>query len=108
MTTLMLAALLSAPPAQADGATTYKTYCVTCHGDSGKGDGAAAAALDPKPADFSTAEFWTSRNDTDLKKVIKEGGAAAGKSPLMPPWGASLSDAQIDEVLAYIKSLEAE
>ncbi len=106
MTSLLLAALLAAPPAQADGATTFATYCATCHGSGGKGDGAAAAALDPKPADFTAADFWATRTEEGVRKVIKEGGAAAGKSAVMPAWGASLSDAQIEEVMNYLKGLQ--
>ncbi|HEY8241467.1 MAG TPA: hypothetical protein VIH35_08470, partial [Kiritimatiellia bacterium] len=33
----------------AKGEATYKLYCALCHGDTGAGDGAGAAALDPKP-----------------------------------------------------------
>ena len=43
--------------------------------------------------------------DEFLFKVIKEGGASVGKSPLMAPWGGSLSDAQIVDVVAYVRTL---
>ena len=89
-----------------DGKTTFDTYCSTCHGVSGQGDGPAAAALDPKPAAFASAGFFDKRDDTHLKKVIKEGGPAVGKSPLMAPWGAVLSDAQIDAIIGHIKTLK--
>ncbi len=36
------------------GRTLYKTQCSPCHGDKGKGDGPAAAALTPKPADHTS------------------------------------------------------
>lgn len=103
--------LLAAPPAYAQdaaaGKANYDIYCTTCHGATGKGDGVAGAALTPKPADFSAAEFWDdTRNDEHLTKVIKEGGMAVGKSPLMAPWGGVLSDEQIAEVVAYIKTFK--
>ncbi len=44
-------------------------------------------------------------DDAYLTKVIKEGGAAVGKSPLMAPWGGTLSDAQLADVIAFIRSL---
>lgn len=99
---------LSPTSAQADdeGATVYKTYCVTCHGDAGKGDGVAGAALDPKAADFTAPGFFDSRDDTLLTKVVKEGGPAIGKSPLMAAWGAVLSDAQVTAVVAHIKTFK--
>jgi mono/diheme cytochrome c family protein len=40
-----------------------------------------------------------------LFKVIKEGGQAVGKSPLMAPWGGTLTDAQIWDVVAFVRSL---
>ncbi len=38
---------------KAEGKKTYVTYCIGCHGERGKGDGAAASALPVKPADLS-------------------------------------------------------
>jgi mono/diheme cytochrome c family protein len=107
--TLLLLALCFALPATAlaDGASDYQTYCSTCHGTGGKGDGAAAAAMDPKPADFSNPDFYKTRDDALLTKVIKEGGAAVGKSAMMAPWGSVLNDEQIKAVVAHIKSLAA-
>ncbi len=98
--------LLSAGTASADGASDYTTYCSTCHGAGGAGDGAAAAGLDPKPADFTTAEFWEGKDDAYLTKVIKEGGTAVGKSPLMAAWGSVLSDEQIKAVVEHLNTMK--
>ena len=103
---LSLLTLLGSNIALADGATTYTQFCVACHGATGKGDGIAAAALPIKPADFTSPDFWTTRDDAHVTKVIKEGGASVGKSPMMAPWGGVLSDAQIAETVAYIKTLK--
>ena len=40
-----------------------------------------------------------------LFQVVKFGGASVGKSPLMAPWGGTLSDAQIWDVVAYVRTL---
>jgi mono/diheme cytochrome c family protein len=101
---LVLTPFASDAAAAEDGALLYATYCVTCHGDTGKGDGAASAALDPKPANFADPKFWASRDDATVKKVIKEGGAAVGKSAMMVAWGAVLDDAKIDAVIKHLKS----
>jgi len=99
-------ALSTAPVAAGeDGKTVFTTYCATCHGDTGKGDGPASAALDPKPAAFASEGFFDERPDDHLRKVIKEGGPSVGKSPLMAPWGSVLSDAQVEAVIAHIKTL---
>lgn len=89
----------------AAGKVKYDMLCASCHGASGKGDGPAGAALNPKPRNMTDPAWQKSVDDATIAKVIKEGGASVGKSALMPPWGASLSDADIANVVAYIRSL---
>jgi cytochrome c553 len=74
-----------AAPAPADEAKqTFATVCSACHGTQGKGDGPAAATLEPKPRNYTDKAWQASVTDEQLTKVIREGGAAVGKSPLMP------------------------
>jgi mono/diheme cytochrome c family protein len=89
----------------AAGAKLYATYCASCHGPRGDGDGPLAANLDPKPAKHSDPAYMSTLTDEDMFRVIKEGGAAAGLSPLMAPWGGTLTDAQIRDVVAFTRSL---
>jgi cytochrome c oxidase cbb3-type subunit III len=86
------------------GKTKYDTLCVGCHGATGKGDGSAAAALNPKPGDFTNCKEMGKLSDDTLHKTIKEGGKAVNKSPIMPPWAASLNDQQIGDVVSYVRS----
>ena len=103
---VVLGTALVAHAADAEqGKKLYAQFCVTCHGESGKGDGAAAAALNPKPRDHTDKEYMSKMSDDDMLKVIKNGGASVGKSPLMPPWGASLKDDQIQDIIAYVRTL---
>ena len=44
-------------------------------------------------------------SDEHLFKVIKEGGTAVGKAATMPPWGGALSDDEIRDVVAFVRSL---
>lgn len=74
----------SAPAEEARNA--FNTLCATCHGQSGKGDGPAAATLEPKPRNYTDKAWQASVTDAQIKKIIVEGGAAVGKSPLMPAW----------------------
>ena len=104
---LSLSFSLLVSEARADGAATYASLCSSCHGAQGAGDGVAAAGLPVKPANMTDPAFWNAtRTDDYLKTVITKGGAAVGKSPLMGPMGASLSDAQLAELIAYLKTLK--
>ena len=97
----------------AAGKGKYVMFCVTCHGLTGKGEGPLGAALNPKPRDFSIGDFkfdadkdGTAGTDADLALVIKNGGAAYGGSPMMAPWGATLSEADLENVVAFVRSLK--
>jgi mono/diheme cytochrome c family protein len=92
-------------PDAARGAALYAANCASCHGPGGDGDGPAAAALTPKPAKHSDGAYMNALTNEHLFKVIKEGGTAVGKSPLMAPWGGTLSDAQIWDAVAFVRSL---
>ncbi|MBX3462772.1 MAG: c-type cytochrome [Planctomycetes bacterium] len=64
--------------------TLYESLCVTCHGTDGKGDGPGAAALEPKPRSFRDAAWQDAVTDEQIQKAVVYGGAAVGKSPMMP------------------------
>ncbi len=100
------------PPAPQDlrgdaaaGRDLYNLYCVTCHGQSGKGDGPAGLALDPRPQDHSDAAYMGRLSDEDLYNVIKKGGPSVGKSPLMAPWGGVVNEQGLRDLVAYVRSL---
>ena len=89
----------------AKGQVKFKELCASCHGETGKGDGAAAAALTPKPANFADAAAAAKVTDEYIYNMIKEGGAANGKSPLMVAWKGALNEGQLMDVAAYVRSL---
>lgn len=109
------AAAPAAATAAADtgaGAKVFKTYCETCHGPAGKGDGPAAAALNPKPANFAVGAFKYDANGNgtrgdvdDIRAIVHDGAAKHGGSPLMAPW-PMLSPSDLDAVAAHVKSLQ--
>lgn len=88
--------------------TTFNTVCASCHGQSGEGNGPAGAALDPQPADFTTAEFWETRDMERIVNVITNGATAVGGSPLMVGWSASFNEEQIQELADYVAEFRPE
>ncbi|HMJ10281.1 MAG TPA: cytochrome c [Polyangiaceae bacterium] len=68
----------------AEAQKLFKARCGVCHGAAGKGDGPGAAALNPKPRNYTNAEWQKSISDEAIAKIIVTGGAAVGKSPSMP------------------------
>ena len=89
----------AAAAAGANGQEVYELKCMTCHGQTGRGDGPTANALNKKPQDFAEAGFFAARPDADLKTTI-----VSGKTP-MPAFRGKLKAKEIEAVIAYIKSL---
>lgn len=73
-----------APVAAVDPKEVFNARCATCHGASGHGDGPASAALNPKPRNYTDDAWQKSVTDDQIKKTILYGGAAVGKSAVMP------------------------
>lgn len=83
------------------GAEIYKTNCASCHGDTGAGDGAAGAALNPLPAPIGHTTQMLA--DDLLFYRVSEGGAPFQTS--MPAWKGVLTEEQIWDVIAYVRVL---
>jgi cytochrome c553 len=85
---------------------TFEYYCSPCHGLKGKGDGTFFTIdLKPKPRNFTDVEYMKKRTDEQLIKSITDGSKAVDKSNLCPPWGKTLTEKRIKELVAYIRSL---
>lgn len=82
------------------GKAIYEQLCLTCHGPRGKGDGPTGKVLIPPATDLTSAAS-KKKSDADLLKIIRD-----GKPPTaMPAWKGQLSEQDIRDVLAYIRSL---
>ena len=99
------AAALEQQPAQAanprllSGRDVYRAKCAACHGPEGRGNGPAASAMNPRPTNFADASRRVATTDSAVAAVIMQGRRA------MPAFGRMLSAAQIDSVMAHVKSL---
>ncbi|HVT99143.1 MAG TPA: cytochrome c [Acidobacteriaceae bacterium] len=95
---ILLAASIAAPAfAQSAGADTYKAKCAMCHGPDGTASTPAGKAM--KTPSFKDPASVKS-TDADLIAVTKNG---KGK---MPAYAGKLTDAQIKEVVSYIRTLQ--
>lgn len=103
---LCLLAGASASVQAADAKPVFDFYCAQCHGTAGDGKGVNVTkdfATDPR--NFTNKEDMEKRSDEEIRTVIKDGGPAISKSPLMPPWGSTLSAAQVDDLVLYVRKL---
>ena len=89
----------------AEAQKLYATYCATCHGENGKGDGMVVRSLPVKPADHTNGAVMNPLTDKFLLDVISKGGSAVGKSSFMPAWGSSFNEKQIRDIVAYLRSI---
>ena len=98
--------VVSAKGNVAAGKAIYQRLCASCHGASGKGDGPVGRSLTPKPSDYAQHMPHHGPQWADYYfKIIKGGGLAAGRSPVMPAWGGQLKDEEIWDVISYIRAL---
>jgi mono/diheme cytochrome c family protein len=91
----------------ARGAEIFAANCATCHGPAGgpDPDSALVQSLGVMPANFADALFNSREPASTWKMVVTYGGAEMGFSEMMPAFGATLSEQDIDAVLAHIKTL---
>ena len=97
---------IASPLLAADTETVFKFYCAQCHGLTGKGDGPNVTKDFPvSPRNFTDAAEMHKLTNADLKNVILDGGPAVSKSPMMPPWGKTLTEEEADGLVEYLRTL---
>lgn len=98
MTIVLAAGLCAIPASSQDGQAIYTKNCAVCHGSDGKADTPAGKAM--KAQNFQAAAV-VKASDAELESVVKKG------KDTMPAFDKTLSDAQIKEVIGYIRGLQA-
>jgi len=84
------------------GQALFKRNCAGCHGRDGRG---GAHTFMPHVDTLTRKGYIEEVPDDYLAVVILEGGAAVGKSSYMPSWKSKLSREEVDDIIAYIRSL---
>ncbi|MBC7658650.1 MAG: cytochrome c [Chitinophagaceae bacterium] len=87
----------------APGQAKFEQFCSACHGLDGKANGPGAAGLNPKPRNFTDVAWQNKTDDARIYKVLKEGGASVGLSSSMAAWGGVLSDAEIYDLIKWVR-----
>ncbi len=89
------------------GRRVFESVCVVCHGATGQpdADDPVVKGLGVLPADLSDPLFNSREPQADWLLVVKHGGAALGLSAVMPAHRDALSEEDIENVVAYIKTL---
>lgn len=94
----LLGACKEAPPPP-DGAALFGSACARCHGKDGRG-GLAAPGHNP-PRDLSAPAWQDGVTDEQIRRIVREGSGA------MPPFKDVLEGAQVDAVVAHLRTLRA-
>lgn len=81
------------------GSALYAANCAVCHGETGEGDGPAAAGLEEKPSDLHE-DHVQGNSDGALFYIISHG---VPDSP-MPPWENSLSEEERWDVVNFLRT----
>jgi cytochrome c oxidase cbb3-type subunit III len=85
----------------ARGAATFRERCVQCHGAQGAGDGPLAGRFATRPSNL----VESTRSDEYKAQIITLGGAALGRSAVMPEWGLELGGGEIADLVEYLRSI---
>ena len=92
---------LRATPEQVlEGEGLFLQRCAACHGAAGAGDGALSRALTRLPAELGAMRWQVEKSDAEIARVVRAGLPGTA----MPP-SADLTDAQVDRVVAYVRTL---
>ena len=92
----------SAAGAQSDGKQVFSTTCAACHQATGEGVPGVYPPL--------AGSEWVTGDDAKVVRILLHGVTGpievAGETfnSMMPPWGATLKDADIAAVLTYVRS----
>ena len=82
------------------GQTAFKSQCAVCHGAKGRGDGAAAAAMNPRPPDLTDSVRMARLPDDSLFQIVTKGRGA------MPGFGTSLTPEAVCDIVAHLRTLK--
>ena len=90
---------------EARGKRIFYQYCVWCHADAVPTGPSNRRNMAPMPPLMNDGEKLNGESDEYLQNIITLGGSALGKSSTMPPYGKTLSTAEIVDVIAFTRAI---
>jgi mono/diheme cytochrome c family protein len=88
------------------GQQINQVHCVRCHDSESTSERVSNHDnLESPPHAFTEGAILNSITDANLVAIIAHGGIALNKSPAMPPYGDTLSKADIDALVAYLRAV---
>lgn len=83
------------------GRAVFRANCAQCHGEKADGHGPLAPRFNPPPADIGAS----THTDDYMLQIVTLGGAALGRSEVMPEWGLELSGGEILDVVTWLRQV---
>jgi mono/diheme cytochrome c family protein len=90
---------------EAQGKRVFYQYCVWCHADATPAGPSNRSNLTPVPPLMNDGEKLNGESEEFMQKMITLGGSAQGKSAMMPPYGKTLSPAEVKAVIAFARTI---
>ena len=82
----------------------FNQMCAGCHGFEGNGQDGTKSGFVPRIGTLANKEYMASVPDDYLMMIIKKGGEYMGKIAAMPAWEKKLSEEQINDIVALIRT----
>ncbi len=96
--------LAAAQTAPVTGKEIFEQMCAGCHGTRGNGQEGTKSGFVPRVGTLANKEYMASVPDAYLELIIKKGGAYMGKIAAMPAWEKRLSDEEIRDIVAHMRT----
>jgi mono/diheme cytochrome c family protein len=90
---------------QAQGKRIFYQQCVWCHADATPAGPSNRSNLTPVPPLLNDGATLNAESDEYIQNIVTLGGAAVGKSAMMPPYSRMLSTEEIRSIIAFARGI---
>ena len=88
---------------QEQGKRIFYQKCVWCHADTTPAGPSNRSNVTPDPPIMNDGNLLNGVSDESLQRIIALGGSAVGKSAMMPPYGSTLTQDEVNGLVAYMR-----